>query len=224
MDDGTWRNVTHLQPQLMNIHMFDFLQSNFAKREIYFHEDDYCQQEILPREALAFVEAEIEKISEFSEAHRAPGGMGWTEMYVRQKAPATFRALGMKREDFEAVISPHLPAFDLVYTGYSSYRERRRKAAAWGTSAHNAIFVDWDDEGVVGNVWTQFFEVDEKSLLVASKAVAAIGALRSLIYVDWAWGYACEIVNEDMFASRLRAKLEDIGGHREKIAQEQQSL
>ncbi len=196
----------------------------FDKREIYFHEDDYRQQEVLPREALAFVDAEMEKIAEFCEAYRAPGGMGWTEMYVRQKPPVTFRVLGMKREDFEAIISPHVLAFDLVYTGYGSYRERSRKAAAWGTSPHNAIFVDWDDEGIIGNVWTQFFEMDEKSLLAASKAVAALGALHSLIYVDWAWGYSCEIVNEDMFASRLRAKLEDIGERREKSAQEQQSL
>jgi len=125
------------------------LQSVLAKREIYFHEDDYCQQELLPREALAFADAEIKKIGEFANAHRAPDGAGWTDVYVRQKPPVTFRTIGMTKENFGTIISPHLPPFDLVYTGYSSYRERCRKAAAWGTSQHNALFADWDDEGII---------------------------------------------------------------------------
>jgi len=29
--------------------MFNLFQSKIVKREIYFHEDDYCQQELLPR-------------------------------------------------------------------------------------------------------------------------------------------------------------------------------
>src|SRR5580765_5006845 len=134
------------------------LQSASAKREIYFHEDDYCQQELLPREALAFTETEIKKSDEFASAHLAPGGTGWTDLYIRQDPPMTFRALKMTREDFDGAISSHLPSFDHVYTGYSSYRERWKNAAAWGTSQQNAIFVDWDDEGIINNVWSQFFE------------------------------------------------------------------
>jgi hypothetical protein len=193
------------------------LQSVLAKREIYFHEDDYCQQELLPHEALAFAEAEIKKIGEFANSHRAPDGAGWTDVYVRQKPPVNFRALGMKNEVFGDAVSPDLPPFDLVYTGYSSYRERCKKTAAWGTATHNALFADWDDDGVITNVWAQFFDSDEKSLLAASKAVAALGMLRSIIYVDWAWGYTCEIINEEALASRLRSKLADIAERTRKI-------
>jgi hypothetical protein len=197
--------------------MFNLLQSAVAKREIYFHEDDHCQQELLPREALPFAEAQVIQIAEFANAHLAPGGAGWTDVYVRQKPSVSFRALGMKKEDFDVAISPHLPPFDLVYTGYSSYRERCRKAAAWGTAQHNAIFADWDDEGIITNVWTQFFDSDEKSLLAASKAVAALGSLHALIYVDWAWRYTCEIINEEAFSSPLRNKLADIAERTMKV-------
>jgi len=193
--------------------MFNVLQSVLSKREIYFHEDDYCQQELLPREALGYAQSEIKKIGEFAEAHRAPDGAGWTEVYVRPKPPPlTMRVLGMTRDDIHAVFSPYLPAFDLVYTGYSSYRERCRSTAAWGSSQHNAIFADWDDQGIVTNVWTQLFESDEKSISAASKAVTAIGQVHSIIYVDWAWGYACEVINGEAFAAHLRHKLEDIAG------------
>jgi hypothetical protein len=197
--------------------MFNLFQSSSAKREIYFHEDDYCQQELLPREALAFVEREIKKSDEFAAAHVAPGGIGWTDLYIRQDPPMTVSALRMTREDFDAAISPYLPSFDRVYTGYSTYRERCKKAAAWGTSQQNAIFVDWDDEGIIKNVWTQFFESDGKSISAASKSIAALGMLHSLIYVDWAWSFVCEIFNEEAFASRLRSKLADIAGRANKI-------
>jgi hypothetical protein len=190
--------------------MFNLLLSAFAKRKIYFHEDDYCQQELLPREALPFAEAQVKQIAEFANAHRAAGDADWTDVYVRQKPPVTFRAFAMEKEDFDTVVSPHLPPFDLVYTGYSSYRERCKKTAAWGTSQHNALFADWDDEGVITNVWAQLFDSDEKSLLAASKAVVALGTLHSLVYVDWAWSYTCEIINQEAFAARLRNKLADI--------------
>src|SRR6266496_3785604 len=112
--------------------MFNPFKSVYAKREIYFHEDDYCHQELLPREALAFADAEVKKIGEFADAHRDPNGAGWTEVYVRPKPPVNFRALGMTKDDIHAVVSPHLPPFDLVYTGYGSYRQRCRNTAAWG--------------------------------------------------------------------------------------------
>jgi hypothetical protein len=194
----------------MSFGMFNLFQAKFVKREVYFHEDDYCQQELLPREALRFAEAEVKKIGEFADAHRDPDGAEWTEVYVRPKLPVNFRALGMTKEDIHAVISAHLLPFDIVCTGYSSYRERCRNTAAWGTSARNALFAEWDQEGVVTSVWSQFFESDEKSLTTASKAMIAIGMVHSLIYVDWAWGYTCELVNGDAFAGLLRTKLEGI--------------
>ena len=43
------------------------LRRVFGMPEIYFHEDDYCQQQLLPREAVAYVTAELGKIDEFDE-------------------------------------------------------------------------------------------------------------------------------------------------------------
>jgi len=41
--------------------------------------------------------------------------------------------------------------------------------------------------------------------------------LHSIIYVDWAWGYTCEIINDEALASRLRAKLADIAERTKKV-------
>ena len=50
----------------------------------FFHEDDYCQKELLPRSVEALARRQMAEIATFAAAHEAPGG-GWTEMYVRQE-------------------------------------------------------------------------------------------------------------------------------------------
>jgi hypothetical protein len=179
-------------------------------REIYFHEDDYCQQQLLPREATSRAESELQKIGEFSKAHRDPDGAGWTDVYVREEGPLEFVTLKMKREELAAAVKPYLPPFDVVYTGYSSYRTLCENTAAWGNSSECVMFADWDENGIVCNVWVSFFEREEKLLLAASKAVAALGKLRPLVYVDWAWDYTCETTEEETFLSKLRSKLDTI--------------
>lgn len=172
-----------------------------GQREIYFHEDDYCQQQILPRASSSYAAAEVKKIGEFADAHRAPGGLGWTDMHIRQDAPVELRALQINREQFGEIVSPFLPPFDVVYTGYSSYREQCVKTAAWGRSAQCALLADWDGDDVIKNVWAEFFDEDEASIVAAARAVGALGKLHPLVYVDWAWGYTCEASAEETFAS-----------------------
>jgi hypothetical protein len=196
--------------------MFRFLQRKSRNREIYFHEDDYCQQQLLPREATAHAVAEVKKIGEFADAHRVSGGLGWTDMYLRQEAPTEIRTMKMKNEDFAAIVSRFLPAFNVVYTGYSSHREQCKKTAAWGTSQQCALFADWDDDGTITNVWAELFDRDEDSIRIVSKAVAALGNLHPLVYVDWAWGYTCDASEEETFASMLRTKLQTIAENAKK--------
>ena len=195
--------------------MLRFFQRKFRNREIYFHEDDYCQQQLLPREAAAHAVAEVKKIGEFADAHQVPGELGWTDVYVRQEAPAEVRTLKMRREDFAAVVSPFLPTFDIVYTGYSSHREQCKKTAAWGRSQQCALFADWEDDGTVANIWAELFDRDEVSIRASSKAVAALGKAHPLVYVDWAWGYTCD-TSEETFASMLRTKLQTIAENAKK--------
>ncbi len=186
------------------------IQKLSGKREIYFHEDDYCQQQLLPREATTHAESELRKIDEFSAAHRSPGGLGWTDVYMREEAPAQFATLKMKRHDFDALISPILPAFDRVLTGYSSHREVCTRTAAWGLSRECVLFADWSDADVIANVWCGFFDPEEEQIRSAARVIAALGRIHPLVFVDWAWGYTCEATEEEHFVVMLRTKLETI--------------
>lgn len=196
--------------------MFRFLQRKSRCREIYFHEDDYCQQQFLPMESMAHVVAELKTIDEFSDAHRVPGGFGWTDIDVRQEGPVELRTLKIKREDFAAVVSPFMPAFDVVYTGYSSYRKKCERTAAWGRSQLCAFFANWDEDGTIAHVWANLFDREEDSIRAASKTAAAIGRIHQLVYVDWAWGYKCVASEEEIFTSTLRTKFNSIAENAKK--------
>jgi hypothetical protein len=74
-----------------------------ANNEVYFHEDDYCQQEILPLAALDFCRNQITEIDAFATNHQAPGGIGWTEMYMREDSPEKLSDLGITFESFRAI-------------------------------------------------------------------------------------------------------------------------
>ena len=77
--------------------------------EIYFHEDDYCQIEVLPVSNWEHCATQIGEIESFSEAHPAPGGTGWTDMYVREENPFSLRDLGISRTTLASALREALP-------------------------------------------------------------------------------------------------------------------
>lgn len=190
--------------------MLDSFQEHRGPREIYFHEDDYCQQQILPASEGAFARTELERISDFSREHQAPGGIGWTDMYLREDPSRGLDALGFQLAQLDHWMAGIFPKFDVVYTGYSTYRQNCKSTAAWGLSDSCCIFADWNDAGIIDNVWTSFFDETEESVRLSARAVAALASHTSLVFVDWAWGYACDPGDEKEFIRLLTEKLKDI--------------
>src|SRR5512144_460743 len=103
-----------------------FASGAMTKRTVYFHEDDYCQIEVLPAQSWEYCAIQLGQIAEFSEQHRTPNGMGWTGIHVRGKAPATLAALSLDVDSVSRALSQYLVPFDRVETGYSSHREECR--------------------------------------------------------------------------------------------------
>ena len=132
-------------------------------REIYFHEDDYCQQQLLPAANFEHSQAELRAISDFARAHEAPGGAGWSDCFVRREAPVPLSSLKIMRHELETAMREVMPAYDVIYSGYSSHRQKCVRTAGWGRSDNCTLFADWDDREVVADIWTMFFEPDEGS-------------------------------------------------------------
>lgn len=203
--------------------MFNPFKKRNPKREIYFHEDDYCQQQIVPQAVEVSTEEELKKISAFSAEHQAPDGVGWTDVYVREEPNLGFGDLGLTKEKFSCLLEGILPRFDTVYTGYSSFRQECTKTAAWGVSEDCCIYADWDENEIIQNVWTSFFDPSEDAVRRIVQAVEKIGENNSLIYVDWAWDYTVRLPPSNDFERKLRDKLSDIEENKAKLKETNKS-
>ena len=176
-------------------------------RKIYFHEDDYCQQQFLPLENQEWVNDELKNLGEFSDKHKSESGFGWNDIYVRKDPTISLADLKITAEEVSIVLTQVLPVYDLVFTGYSTYREKCESTSAWGLNPNCAIFLNWDEKQIVKNIWTNFFDIEDDSIITASCAAESLGRLRPLFYVDWAWGYSSTLDDPEEFTEQLRAKL-----------------
>ena len=75
------------------------LRRRSPPRELFVHEDDWGQIEVLPASCAAWCAQEIARLSTFAAEHEAPGGNGWTDMYVRQPAPKALAGLAIPFDD-----------------------------------------------------------------------------------------------------------------------------
>lgn len=173
-------SLTHSMPGLLK-KLFGRARKP-AERSIYFHEDDYCQIELLPLAARQHCVTQMGIIDDFSARH-SDGGPGYTDIYVRPGAPQPFAGLGISIAALSAAIQPHLPVYDSVFTGYSSYREHCKSTSAWGDESFT-LFADHEAE-IVRHVWLDFDNAFEPARVAA--ALRSVPGSDGLLIADWSW-------------------------------------
>jgi hypothetical protein len=160
--------------------------------ELYFHEDDYCQIELLPIENEEYVKKEINTINEFSEDHKAPSGAGWTDMYIRDnREQITLKDYKIKCSELDTLLLKLTEKCDKVYTGYSSYREECDNTLGYSLNNIN-IFVSFEDN-LVTKIWFDFYlnEIGVANNLY--NILKLISTKYDLLFVHWSWGYCSKI-------------------------------
>jgi hypothetical protein len=106
-----------------------------------FHEDDYCQIEILPLSMRSFCLAQMNEIDEFSATHKTCGG--WTDIYLREEPPKSLKELAVPIDLFKSSVEKTLTPYEKVTTGYGSHVEECRNCFAWRLGARDfVIFAD----------------------------------------------------------------------------------
>ncbi len=161
-----------------------------AERSIYFHEDDYCQIELLPRSAQQHCVTEMGIIDDFAAKH-SDGGMGYTDIYLRPDAPHALSELRLAVSGFASAIQKHLPPYDSVFTGYSSHRERCKRTLAWGDASF-VIFADQDAE-IVQHAWLSFGSHGLFDAGRITRALRSLPSSDSIIIADWSWSLIASI-------------------------------
>lgn len=179
-------------------------------RKVFFHEDDFCQREVLPAANWEHVQAQFRHLKTFSEAHRAPGGLGWTDLYVRPTEPVPLATLGIPIEEIARSVGEHLPPFDRVVTGYSSHTEEATGVRAWGNDEGFVLFAGVGKSSLVETIW---FEAWDLTAPEVERAVSALGCLpraEDLFLADWGWEQALWLTaHEELRAYLLQRRSQD---------------
>ena len=171
---------------------------------IYFHEDDYCQIEILPVENLGFCLQQLGLIDEFAEEHRVGGG--YTDMFVRETNPTSIYSKRIPTAIFESAFEG-IPKFDEVFSGYSSYREKCKYTSAFGYNANVAVFYE-EKDCFIDNIWLALDIDEEKDVSAACNILATLSKLGDFIIVDWGWGFVEKLGNTENIRPYLQKWIE----------------
>lgn len=167
----------------------------------YFHEDDYCQVEVLPAAARDYCLAEMGRIDEFAVAHQE--GAGFTDMYVRGEPPQPLASLGITLAELGSAVEPLVPRFAEVSTGYSSYREPCPSVAGWGLDDGEAMFAGVGAGGVVGPVWLALHGIPADRTELWCRVLLSMPRAAELLVVDWSASRVVPLADESALAAYL---------------------
>lgn len=92
--------------------------------DLFVHEDDWGMVSLVPAENRADRTAVVEIARAHGEAHRAPDGAGWTDIYFAPPPPTEITARKITLEALGAVLDTRWSPVARLVTGYgSSYRK-----------------------------------------------------------------------------------------------------
>lgn len=171
----------------------------------FFHEDDFCQQQFLPLAAWGHCASEIERIHEFSEAHKTP--YGWTGAYVRTEPPAPLSSLGLTLAALADAAAHRLPPFDGVSTGWSTHEEEAQDVRAFGEDNGLALFAQVSPGGIIEALWMDPWGVERSKLDVMVDVLAGVPRADDLLFVDWAWGWLFPAAKREAWSDYLAKHL-----------------
>ncbi len=155
-----------------------------AVRTLYVEEDFWGEVEVLPAANADWCQGEFDKIAAFADAHRAPGGAGWSDIYIREPPPVPLGDLHLPLSTVLDLLGARLSAFDRVTTGSFHAPEPVANVWGFGASPKMALVVSSDkDRTIVGSIVVIAHEDDGAARLMT--ALEALPSSASLMVVDW---------------------------------------
>jgi len=172
---------------------------------IYFHEDDFCQIEILPVENFEFCAKQAGLIADFADTNRSESG--YTNTYIRSGPPTPLKNKKISKKSLARTLNNVLPKFDEVLTGYSSYRQKCQFTSAFGYENEVVIFFE-EKNRIVANIWLTLNIKNENNLTTAHEILIALSKFGDFLIADWAWDYVERISSHERINKYLHERLE----------------
>lgn len=177
-------------------------------REVYFHEDDYCQLELVAAADADFCLRQMRQIEAFSNEHR--DGEGWNDVLVRSAAPTPLSSLGISRGEFVESIPASLPAFDRVLTGYGSQSIVCKRTLAFGPHTGLVAFADVGEDDCVFAVWFTLDLTTPDDVDVALQLTKSLSRWPAAL-ADWGWNTLLPLTESDVLTRYFRKRIEVFG-------------
>jgi hypothetical protein len=164
--------------------------------EIFIHEDDYCQIELLPKDNFLLIHEEIKEIE--NSLGKQNSSYGFSNITSRNKVKIPLTSLNINRIDFENILKEEATAiFTKVKTGYSSHEEIMKQTIAYGYENYS-IFFSWESNYLL-RIWiTQTFISETLNVypILLSNTLKLIGTKWPLLLIDWNNFIICDVKRE----------------------------
>lgn len=152
---------------------------------IFFHEDDYCQIELLPIENILTKRNEIDLSKQHFEYRLNPDG--FTQALIRNQISYPIEYLNIKMEEFEKALSDDiLFKFKSVYMGYSTQKIIKKNTRGFGFENY-ILFYEFETE-IITKAWIVYKSLSDTLNIYPANlknALFKLGKKYNLILVDW---------------------------------------
>ncbi len=185
--------------KLFNIFKKSKPDGDLISSTLFFHEDDYCQVELSPKEKILLFQTESEKINELAE--NSFDGFGYTDMYVRTGDRIKLEERKINPFELERILDTiDLPKATAITTGYGeTYRETCKNTIGLGKD-YSAIYFDFEDE-IVRHIWlTDHFSIAKDNLV---SCLLQAGQKWNLLLMDWNQLIPVDLTNRDQIEKYL---------------------
>lgn len=164
------------------IEIFEASNTQMSK-EAFFHEDDYCQIEIVPIQNLLSKANEIDSVRKDQALTRD----GFLDISAINITKYPISNLNIELRQFEAVLKEHsLFFYDKVYTGYSSYRTLKHNT--YGLGFENYILYYEISTNIIVKTWIGYRSISDTlngHPIKLQNALLELGLKYELILIDW---------------------------------------
>ena len=170
------------------------------KRSVYFHEDDYCQIEILPLSAEKFCLKQIGEIFGLTEKNNEE--YGFSDMYIRSESPHSIQEAEISDEKISEILY-FLPEFDEVTSEYLCWIEDSKPVFSRGIDNDTAVFWEKNENGIISAMWLGMYIVPE-NCHTWQKILTVLGNTAPLMLADWNAGICIDLTNAKEIENYIR--------------------
>ena len=173
--------------------------------EVFFHEDFYCQVELIPSENFNELKSENERINKFASEHF--DGIGFNDIYIRNDHKVKTNEKKINIVDFEKILlNNNFLKMRTVYSGYGNYKQICKNTIAYSID-QATVFFDYDNT-IINNIWLDGFRFrkDSKFIQEMINCLHQIGIKFGLLLNDWDLTEVIDLCNKDLIEIYIMEK------------------